>query len=279
MTDAGAGLVDLAESIAREAGDLVRQARAGRIDVAATKSSPTDIVTQVDLAAEDLIRRRLRSTRPDDGFVGEESEAVAGTSGVRWIVDPIDGTVNFLYGIPQFAVSIAAEVDGAVVAGVVHNPASGETFVATAGHGATLDGQQISVRRWRDPAEALVGSGYHYRADVRARQAAESGLLVSRFRDVRRLGSAALDLCFVACGRLDAYVERGLRPWDLAAGALIAREAGARVEDLHSAAPSELITVAAPATVFAVFRDELVACGFDDWPLPDWPPARPDPFD
>lgn len=264
-------LLRLAVDVARSAGRLVAAGRRGVVVVADTKSSPTDVVTAVDVASEQLIRREIRAARPDDAFVGEEGDDTVGTSGVTWVADPIDGTVNFLYSIPQFAVSLAARVGDEVVAGVVYNPMSGETFTAVRGGGAFLDGDPISVSGVRELASALVGVGYTYRADVRAHQAVETARLIGVVRDVRRLGSAALDLCFVACGRLDAYVERGLKPWDLAAGRLIAREAGARVAGLHGAEASERIVVAAPEELFAVFEDALLEAGFGDWPMPTWP--------
>lgn len=267
-------LLRLAEQTAREAGRLVHAGRQGRVEVTDTKSSPTDVVTAVDVASERLIRERIASERPDDGFVGEEGEDLGGTSGVTWVADPIDGTVNFLYGILQFSVSLAArDRDGTLVA-VVHDPSSGETFTALRGEGAWLDGRPIHPSVCVDPARALVGTGYHYRADVRAHQAVETARLIPHVRDVRRMGSAALDLCYAACGRYDAYVERGLRPWDLAAGRLIAEEVGVRVEGLHGSEPSELLVVAAPEALFDGLHEQLVVAGFDAWPEPGWPPPR-----
>jgi myo-inositol-1(or 4)-monophosphatase len=265
MTDAE-GLLLLAERVARQAGRVVAAGRHGDVEVTRTKSSPTDVVTAVDLAAEQVIRQQILAARPGDGFIGEEGEDVEGSSGVRWVADPIDGTVNYLYGIPQYAVSLAAELDGEVVAGVVHNAATGETFTASRGHGAQLDGRPVVASACTDLASALLGIGYGYRADARAAQAVEVSRLVAQVRDVRRLGSAALDLCFVACGRLDAYVERGLKRWDLAAGGLVAREAGARVEGLDGEAASELLVVAAPEPLFERFHGLLVASGFGEWP-------------
>lgn len=266
-----AELLALAERVAVQAGRLVAEGRRGHVEVAATKSSPTDIVTAVDVASEQLIRREILASRPGDSFVGEEGDDIVGNSGVTWVADPIDGTVNFLYEIPQYAVSLAARVGDDVVAGVVHNPTSGETFTAVRGGGARLNGTRIAVSRCTHVDRALVGIGYTYVADVRRHQAAEIARLVPVVRDVRRLGSAALDLCFVACGRLDAYAERGLKPWDLAAGELIAREAGAVVSGLDGAAASELLTVAASAGLFPAFASALRDAGFADWPLPSWP--------
>jgi myo-inositol-1(or 4)-monophosphatase len=214
------------------------------------------------------------ASRGSDGFVGEEGDDIRGSSGVVWIADPIDGTVNYLYGIPAFSVSIAASFEGTVVAGVVHNPMSGETFTAALGEGARLDGRPISVGTCTDIGQALVGTGYSYLADVRARQAVETAQLLSVVRDIRRIGSAALDLCYVACGRYDAYVERALKQWDLAAGRLIVTEAGGRVEGLNGDEPGELIVTAAAPQLYDAFHAALLAAGFGDWPLPDWPESR-----
>ncbi len=264
-------LLDLAVATARSAGDLILRGRRGRVEVADTKSSPTDVVTANDIASENLIRSAIVAARPDDGFLGEEGASIAGRSGVRWIADPIDGTVNYLYDIPQYAVSLAAERDGQVVAGVVLAPTSGETFTAVRGGGAWLDGVPIRVSSTTDIRQALTGTGFHYRSDVREHQGAELAQLLPRVRDVRRLGSAALDLCYVACGRLDAHVERGLQPWDRAAAQLVVQEAGGRVEGLAGAEASELITVAASAGLFDAFSDCLVQSGFADWPMTQWP--------
>ncbi len=264
-------LLDLAERVAVEAGRLVVAGRRGEVHVFATKSSPTDIVTAVDVASEQLIRSRILTARPDDSFVGEEGDDITGGSDVTWVADPIDGTVNFLYEIPQFAVSLAARVGRRVVAGVVHNPTTGETFSALRGGGAYLNGSSVAVSSSARLEAALVGVGYAYVAEVRRHQAAEVARLVPVVRDIRRFGSAALDLCFVACGRLDAYVERGLKPWDLAAGQLIATEAGALVAGLDGADASELLTVAAALALFPAFEVALKEAGFGDWPLPSWP--------
>ena len=273
MSAAG-DLLLVAEAAAREAGALLVEEQRGTVEVTKTKSSPTDIVTVVDLASEDLIRSTILAARGSDGFVGEEGDDIRGSSGVVWIADPIDGTVNYLYGIPAFSVSIAASFEGTVVAGVVHNPMSGETFTATLGEGARLDGRPISVGACTDIGQALVGTGYSYLADVRARQAVETAQLLSVVRDIRRIGSAALDLCYVACGRYDAYVERALKQWDLAAGRLIVTEAGGRVEGLNGDEPGELIVTAAAPQLYDAFHAALLAAGFGDWPLPDWPEPR-----
>ncbi len=268
---AAVDLLLVAEATAREAGLLLVEGQRGRVEVAVTKTSPTDVVTAVDLASEQLIRDRILGARPDDGFVGEEGDDLPSTSGVTWIADPIDGTVNYLYGIPQYAVSIAASFEGTVVAGVVHDPVSGETFTAALGEGARLDGELISVGSCQDVSQALVGTGYSYRADVRALQAVEMARLLGTVRDVRRMGSAALDLCFVACGRYDAYVERGLKPWDLSAAGLVVAEAGGRVEGIAGSPAGELIVTAASSQLYDAFHASLLEAGFADWPLPGWP--------
>ncbi|HEU0040788.1 MAG TPA: inositol monophosphatase family protein [Jiangellaceae bacterium] len=260
-----AELVVLAERIAREAGTLVRERRAAveRMTVAATKSTPTDVVTESDTAAEELIRTRLADARPDDGILGEEAGTTAGGSGVLWVVDPIDGTVNYLYGIPQYAVSIAAQVDGVVVAGVVHNPESGATWTARRGGGAHLDRKPIRQSGCDRLDRALVGTGFGYDAARRAGQAAVLLEVLPAVRDIRRAGAAALDLCAVATGWLDAFYERGLAAWDLAAGALIAEEAGAVVGGLHGrGAGPDLVLAAAPG-IAAELRDLLERVGAD----------------
>lgn len=249
-----AGLLELARSIAVQAAEFAREARLGGVSVATTKSSPVDIVTAVDRDTEALIRRLILEARPDDGILGEEDATHVGTSGIDWVVDPIDGTVNFLYDMPAWAISIAV-VDGPPApeswtarAGVVVNPSTGEVFEASAGGGARLNGVPLQVNAGVPLSHALVGTGFSYSAEARRAQAEVLLTLLPRARDIRRVGSAALDLCAVAAGRLDAYYERGLNPWDQAAGALIAQEAGARVAGpAGGAATFELTVAAAPA--------------------------------
>jgi len=221
----------LAERVARAAGHLLREGLAVDRTEVGTKSSLTDMVTEMDRASEALIERELLAARPDDGILGEEGADRAGRSGVRWIVDPLDGTTNYLYGFPGFNVSIAAEVDGAVAAAAVYDVVGGELFSAQLGGGATRDGLPIAPSEAIDVAQALVGTGFSYDPERRRRQAEVLVEVLPRVRDTRRQGAAALDLCSVACGRLDAYYERGLAPWDLAAGGLVATEAGAVVTD------------------------------------------------
>ncbi|HJU97620.1 MAG TPA: inositol monophosphatase family protein [Jiangellaceae bacterium] len=265
MTPDPVALLDLAVGVAHEAGRLVRDRRDAveRITVSATKSTPTDVVTESDTAAEALIHRRLLAARPDDGLLGEEGATVTGRSGVAWVVDPIDGTVNYLYDIPQYAVSIAAQVDGRTVAGVVHNPASGRTWTATRGGGARQDGRPVRESGCDRLDRALVATGFGYDAARRAAQAKILREVLPRVRDVRRLGSASLDLCGVATGWYDAFYERGLAPWDLAAGALVAEEAGVVVEGLGGTAPGPDLVIAAGPALFPALHDLLASLGAD----------------
>jgi myo-inositol-1(or 4)-monophosphatase len=246
VTVDAAALAALAERLARQAGEAVHDRRRSGPLEALTKSSPTDMVTALDHLSESLIVRGLTSARPQDAIVGEEGTARPGTSGVEWLVDPVDGTTNLLYGIPTWSVSIAAIADGVAVAGAVCAPALGEVFTAVAGQGARCNGEPIRCSAIGDLSSALVGTGFSYQAARRAEQGVAVARLLPEVRDVRRLGSAALDLCYVAAGRLDAYFEQGLSPWDLAAGELVAREAGAVTSDLAGgpARPGEV--VAAP---------------------------------
>ena len=257
-------LAELALDTARAAAELVR-GRAGQgVSVADTKSSDVDVVTEADRAAETLIRDRIRAARPDDAFLGEEADAEPGTSGVRWIIDPIDGTVNFLYGLPQYAVSIAAELDGEVVAGVVIDVAKRVEYVARPGPDGVValrDGAPIAVRGPAPLAQRLIGTGFAYRAEVRAVQAAAVARLLPEVRDIRRLGSCALDLCHVAEGRLDGYAEEGVNLWDHAAAGLIARAAGARTQELVGAAGTTLL-VCGPDHGFDELLDALKTAGF-----------------
>jgi len=252
-------LLKLAVEVATEAAQLIVERRRGTITVADTKSTATDIVTAVDRESEELIRARVLAARPDDSFLGEEGDDVNGSSGVRWVVDPIDGTVNYLYDIPTYAVSIAVEYDGQTVAGVVVDAPKGEVFTATLGGGAYLDGKPIRVSECPDLSKALVGTGFGYDATRREVQAEVLQSLITKVRDIRRIGVGAIDLCYVACGRLDAVYERGLNPWDYGAGALIAAEAGATVGGLDGAPVSPEMSIAATPAVFAALHDALAA--------------------
>jgi len=246
-------LCALAERVARTAGSLVERGRRDeQIVVAATKSSPTDVVTQMDRAAEELIRGLLGRARPEDALLGEESGGGRRRGGgLTWVVDPIDGTVNYLYGLPAYAVSVAAvrgdplRVGGwSPLVGCVHNPVSGETWTAIEGQGARLDGVRLPVRSAPPLDRALIGTGFGYLPEHRRAQGRLVAELLPRVRDIRRIGSAALDLCAVASGRLDGYYESGLNPWDMAAGWLVVTEAGGVVLGPGGEAPSSELVVA-----------------------------------
>ncbi len=257
-------LADLALEAARLAATLVRERAAQGVTVAATKTSDIDVVTEADRAAETLIRDTIRGRRPDDAFLGEEGDDESGTSGVRWVIDPIDGTVNFLYGLPQFAVSIAAEVHGRVVAGVVLNVATGTEYVARTEGDRTVarrDGRPIAVRAAAPLSHRLLATGFSYDREVRVRQAEALTRLIPHVRDVRRLGSCALDLCLVAEGSLDGYVEEGVNLWDHAAGGLIARAAGARTALGTGAGGLELL-LCGPAHGFDELARAVEDAGF-----------------
>lgn len=270
MPESTGELLHLARTIALEAGELVRTRREEGVEVAATKTAPEDIVTAADRESEDLIRGRIAEARPGDGFFGEESDATASSSGLTWIVDPIDGTVNYLYGIPAYAVSIAV-VEGEPdpgswrpLASAVVNPATGEVYTASSGAGAYLGTTRLHVTPGKHLSLALVGTGFSYDSRRRGLQAEAVSMLIPRVRDIRRIGSAALDLCGVAAGRLDAYYEKGLKPWDHAGGALVASEAGATVAGLHGAPASRALTIAAEPGLFAQLEPILDELGVAD---------------
>ena len=253
----------VAETAAEEAAVLVRERRAAAgTSVADRKSSPVDIVTEVDREAEAFLRRRLAELRPGDGFLGEEGGRSESTTGVTWVVDPIDGTVNFLYGLPHYCVSVAA-VDGdeRSLAGAVVDVTRGSVFSAALGAGATRDGAPLAVRGPAPLSEQLFLTGFQYRTELRALQGVAVARLVPRVRDIRRMGSAALELCALAAGTADAYVEEGLHLWDRAAAALVATEAGARVE-IHRGVGGTDCVVAAPAEGFDEVLGVVTECGF-----------------
>lgn len=264
-----ADLRDLAERLAREAGELVRSGRPDRVEVAATKSTATDVVTRMDADSEALLRRGIAAARPDDAILGEEEGASAGTSGVTWVIDPVDGTVNYLYGVASYAVSVAAVVgppdplEWTVLAGAVHSVVDDRTWTAGLGAGATLDGRPVHVNAETDLGQCLVGTGFGYDADRRRAQARVLLDVLPQVRDIRRLGSAAIDLCLVATGELDLYYERGLNPWDMAAGALVAHEAGALVTGLRGRTADREMTVAGPPEAVARLVRLLEDAGAD----------------
>jgi myo-inositol-1(or 4)-monophosphatase len=240
----------LAERLARTAGEHLDVSRQRTDLQVSSKGTATDMVTDVDRSTERLIVDALTEARPHDGILGEEGTAVSGTSGVDWVIDPLDGTTNFLYDHPGFSVSIAAVVDGEPAVGVVLDVLAGHLFSAERGGGSSRDGHPL---RCPDPPpldRALVATGFAYDAATRRRQAEVLSEVIPEIRDIRRMGGAAVDLCSVAMGRVDAYYERGLQPWDLAAGAVIATEAGARVGDLRGGQPSADYCIAAHPMLF-----------------------------
>ncbi|MDC0359117.1 inositol monophosphatase [Acidimicrobiales bacterium] len=216
-----------------------------------TKSSMTDMVTEIDRWSEATIVDTIAALRPADGFLGEEGASLPSETGVVWVIDPIDGTTNFLYDLPGFSISIAARVDGVDLVGAVHDPIRDERFRAIQGRGATRNGAPIHASAIADLGTSLVATGFSYEADRRRAQAEALTILLPEVRDIRRFGGAALDLCAVACGRVDAYYERGLGPWDCAAGAVIAAEAGAIVQDRQP--PGGAFAAAAPGIAAEFF--------------------------
>lgn len=264
-----ADLAGIARLIAREAGEIIVTRRKGHVEVANTKSSAVDVVTAVDRESEALIHARLGELRPDDGFLGEEGEARESRSGITWIVDPIDGTVNFLYDIPHYAVSIAA-VSGSPVpgswqveAGAILNPATGELFHAARGEGSFLGERRLHIGQPPELSGALLATGFSYRSAVRAEQARVMAALIPEVRDIRRAGTASLDLAFVAAGRLDIFFERTLMPWDHAAGELVVTEAGGVIEGLGSSPAGRQGLFAGHPELVATLRSRVSQLGGD----------------
>lgn len=261
-----AALADLASRLARHAATEILEMRGRGVDVAATKSSDVDVVTAADHASERILTEAIIAERPEDGILGEEGTGRESRSGITWVLDPIDGTVNYLYDIPAYAVSVAATVadpdafaDGRrAIAGAVCNPRTDELFEAYADGGARRNGAPIRVSEQPELARALVATGFGYTVERRTEQAEAVARLIPRVRDIRRIGAASYDLCLLAAGRLDAYYERGLQPWDYAAGALIAREAGAELLGKNaSTPPGEPYLVAANGALARDLHAEL----------------------
>ena len=249
-------LLALAVEVGEEAAALLLDGLHHQRTTVETKSSATDMVTEMDRRSEALIVERLLAARPGDGLLGEEGAERRSESGVTWVIDPLDGTTNYLYGYPGFSVSIAAVTAAGTVAGTVVDPLHRETWTATAGGGARCNGEPLPGPSAGTLATTLLATGFSYDPDRRARQGQVLATVLPQVRDVRRGGAAAVDLCWVARGRVDAFYERGLAPWDLAAGALIAAESGARVADLDGATASGQGVLAAHPGLF----DELAAC-------------------
>jgi myo-inositol-1(or 4)-monophosphatase len=250
-----AELLALAQSAAHSAGELLVERFAGPREDVRSKSTPTDLVSEADLAAERALREAIAAARPEDAILGEEAGAGGeGTSGLRWVVDPLDGTVNFLFGIPHWAVSVACEDADGTLIGVVHDPLRGETFAATRDGAATLDGEPLGGSGRADLATAMVATGFAYDAGVRSGQGEVAARLLPRVRDLRRMGSAALDLAWTARGRYDCYFERGLAPWDRAAGELLCARAGLASAELEPDGPAPAGLLVAPRALLAELR-------------------------
>jgi myo-inositol-1(or 4)-monophosphatase len=247
-------LLEIAEAAADAAAGELRARFGGQASGVRSKSTPTDLVSEADVAAERAIRDVLARRRPKDSILGEEGGA-SGDGALRWVVDPLDGTINYLYRLPVFAVSVACEDADGALAGIVLDPLRGERFTATRSGEAQLNGAPIHGTEVESLGAALVATGFAYDAAVRERQAAVIARILPAARDIRRAGAAAIDLCWAACGRVDAYYERGLQPWDRAAGALIAARAGLDLRELpgHEGWPAGLL--AAPPGI----ADELQA--------------------
>ena len=240
-------LLALAQRLAREAGNHARLGRSQGMHVVGTKLTDTDMVTKFDRESEAMIIAGLRAARPDDSIVGEEGGGHRGNSGIEWHVDPIDGTTSFMYGLPSWCVSIGAQDSNGSMVGAVYLPDLDEMFAAVRGGGATLNGRPISCSTLTDVSKALVATGFSYTPAHRTVQSHRVTEFIHRIRDIRRMGAAAVEICFVACGRLDAYFEENLHSWDVVAAELIAREAGARSGDFEGGPmhPAEVL-VAGP---------------------------------
>ena len=255
-----AELVALAADLARGAGQVHRQGLESTLRVE-IKSSPTDLVSEVDRESERLIVERLSAVRPDDAILAEEGTLIEGTSGVRWVIDPLDGTTNYLYGYPAFAASVAVEIDGKLEIGAVYDSSAGRCYEALNGFGAFCDDRPIHAREQPDLERSLVATGFSYDAKQRERQGSVVAVVLGRVSDIRRSGAAALDLCHIAAGHLDAYWELDNAPWDYAAGSVIAHEAGAEVvfpRAAHGCGPS---IVAANSSLMPSFLDLLQEAG------------------
>jgi myo-inositol-1(or 4)-monophosphatase len=260
-------LLAVAVAVVREAAELAAARRRDGIGEVGTKSTATDLVTAADRAVERLIGELLHARRPDDQVLGEEfGGSAADPDRVLWVVDPIDGTVNYVYGLPHYAVSIAAEIGGQAMAGVVCNAATGEEWTAIRGGGAWREGRRLTCSSETDLSQALIATGFGYDAARRAHQAAVLPRLLPRVRDLRRFGVASLDLCFAAEGRVDAYFEKGLSAWDHAAGGLVAVESGLRVTGLRGDPPGPAMVLAAPPALYPELHALLVELDADGGP-------------
>jgi myo-inositol-1(or 4)-monophosphatase len=244
--------LELAERAARAAGEVLMSYYGRPAQGLGSKSSDTDLVSDADREAERVVRELLEAERPQDGLLAEEGSHAEAESGRRWVVDPLDGTINFLYGFPAWGVSIALEGPDGTEAGVVFDPLRPELFAAVRGGGAALNGEPIQVTGRTELAQAMVATGFSYEAERRAGQAELLLRVLPQARDIRRFGAAALDLCLVASGRVDAFYERGLNRWDEAAGRLIVEEAGGVVRDLEGE-PAGMIAAGTPELLEALY--------------------------
>ena len=260
MTGLTDSLLEIATTAAAASAQFLVDGWAER-SIVSTKSSGTDVVTQMDRGSESLLVEAILASRPDDAILGEEGGTREGTSGVRWIIDPLDGTVNYLYGFPVWAVSVAAFVDGEPTVGVVHAPALGTVWRGAAGGFAHANGAPIRASTCQELGMALVATGFGYEAAIRAEQGRIVADLLPRVRDIRRAGAAAVDMCWVAQGVVDAYFERGTHLWDRAAAMVICREAGADVGGLQGGPATDAMTIAAAPGVSAALHTTLVELG------------------
>jgi len=254
-TSLATDLVNLGTSIAHEVGAVALAGRKRGLREVSTKSTSTDMVTEYDKLTEASIITALRAARPNDSIVAEEGGGHNGDSGITWFVDPIDGTTNFLYDLPTWTVSLGAHDADGELAAVVFCPPLGETYTATRGGGAFLNGTRIYCNEINNIAHCLIATGFNYSPDNRLIQAARIPKIIANIRDIRRLGSASLDLCFVAVGRYDAYYEEHLFPWDLAAGTLIAKESGCIIGSIDGGEVQPSAILASPPGVFTQIQD------------------------
>jgi myo-inositol-1(or 4)-monophosphatase len=250
-------LRDFAGEIARGAGEILRTFAQHARTTIDTKSSSVDLVTDADRASETFLVDAIRNRRPDDGILGEEGTNDLSKTGITWIIDPLDGTTNFVYSIPMYSVSVGVTMDGAPIAGAVYNPILDELYSASTGGGAFLNGIRLRSNTVRQLETALVATGFSYESATRGRQGEITAQLIPHIRDIRRAGSAALDLCNVASGRVDAYFEHSVKPWDVTAGVVIANEAGARATGLDGGVPHVDILAAATPELYDLLLPHL----------------------
>jgi len=262
--DQSSELLHVAVTLAKQAGAMAFEGRRKGLQNVQTKSTATDMVTEFDKASEVMIVQGLASMRPDDAIIGEEGASHSGTSGITWHIDPIDGTTNFLYALPTWAVSIGAVDEQGPIAGAVYIPALDEMFSATRGGGAFCNGEAIHCNPLDDVSKALVCTGFSYAAEQRTVQATRVARFIHQVRDIRRFGAASIDMCFVACGRFDAYFEENLHSWDIAAGELIAREAGCKTGDFEGNDIRPAQVLVSPPQIFSQLSTLILTSSASD---------------